>query len=369
MVALSVSTHVGLPPWGNRTEMIGELARVQALAPAAMLAWLICWGLLVLLRPWLARHVAAIPNSRSSHHNPTPQGAGIAVAFATLAVTWTSLALIPALHEQSAYLLGLTAAVALLATVGAIDDIRPLPALPRFLVQVAAVGIVIMSLPQQLHVLPFLPWWIERGLLFIGVVWFVNLVNFMDGIDWMTVAETVPVTGAIIVIGLGGENEPLPTLAAAALFGAMLGFAPFNKPVAKLFLGDAGSLPIGLILAWLLIVLAGRGHLAAAVLLPLYYLADATITMAWRIANRERVWEANRCHFYQVATARGFSVANVIAVVLAANTGLAGLAVLTVLVHRPLVSAGALMGGAAIVGSTLWAFAHGRRKTTTAFMP
>ena len=349
--------------------MVGELARLQVLAPAAMLACLICWGLLLLLRPWLARHVAAVPNSRSSHHNPTPQGGGIAVAFATLAVTWTGLALTITLPEQNGQLLALTVAAGLLASIGMLDDVRPLPALPRLLVQVVAVGIVIMSLPRQLHALPFLPQWIERVLLFIGVVWFVNLVNFMDGIDWMTVAEAVPVTGAIIVVGLAGENEPLPTLAAAALFGAMLGFAPFNKPVAKLFLGDAGSLPIGLILAWLLIALAGQGHLAAAVLLPLYYLSDATITMARRIANRERVWEANRCHFYQLATNRGFSVPNVIAVVLGANTGLAGLALLTVLMHRPLVSAGALMGGAAIVGATLWAFAHGRRETSTAFKP
>jgi UDP-N-acetylmuramyl pentapeptide phosphotransferase/UDP-N-acetylglucosamine-1-phosphate transferase len=340
--------------------MIDGVARLQILAPAAILACLLSWGLLVPLRPWLARHVAAVPNPRSSHHQPTPQGGGIAVALASLAVTWIGLAVLPAMHAQYARLLGPTAAAALLVTVGAIDDMRPLPALPRLLVQALAAGMLIASLPQQLQVLPFVPWWIERVGLFVGVLWFVNLVNFMDGIDWMTVVETVPVTGAIMVLGLLGASEALPSLAAAALFGAMLGFAPFNKPVAKLFLGDAGSLPIGLLLAWLLILVAGEGHLAAAVLLPLYYLADTTITMARRIVNGERVWEASRCHFYQLATDRGFSVPAVIAVVMAANVGLAALALLTVLMHRPLVSAGALACGAAIVGGTLWAFAHGR---------
>src|SRR6516162_7055212 len=90
---------------------------------------------------------------------------------------------------------------------------------------------------------------------FSGRVWFVNLVNFMDGIDWMPLAEVVPVTGAIVLLGLAGAVEPLPALLAAALVGAMIGFAPFNRPVAQVFLGDVGSLPIGLLLGWLLMEL------------------------------------------------------------------------------------------------------------------
>ena len=66
------------------------------------------------------------------------------------------------------------------------------------------------------------------------------------------------------------------TVVALALCGALIGFAPFNRPVARIFLGDVGSLPIGLLLGWLLVLLAGSGHLAAAMMLPLYYLADAT---------------------------------------------------------------------------------------------
>ena len=74
-----------------------------------------------------------------------------------------------------------------------------------------------------------------------------NLVNFMDGLDLMTVAEIVPVTGALVLLGWLGELPAPATIAAAALCGAMLGFAPFNRPVAKIFLGDVGSLPIGLL--------------------------------------------------------------------------------------------------------------------------
>ena len=114
----------------------------------------------------------------------------------------------------------------------------------------------------------------------------------------------------------------LPAIVAAALLGAILGFAPFNKPVAKLFLGDVGSLPIGLLLGWLLLELAGRGHLAAAIILPLYYLADTTITLVRRIAAGEPFWQAHRTHFYQRATDNGFTVAEIVGRVFVVNLAL-----------------------------------------------
>ena len=77
-------------------------------------------------------------------------------------------------------------------------------------------------------------------------------------------------------------------MAAAALSGAMLGFAPFNRPVAKIFLGDVGSLPIGLLAGWCLLQLAWHQQFAAALLLPLYYLADATVTLVSADSNASR---------------------------------------------------------------------------------
>ena len=135
-----------------------------------------------------------------------------------------------------------------------------------------------------------------------------NLVNFMDGLDLMTAAEIVPITGAVVLLGWLGELPASTALAAAALFGAMLGFAPFNRPVAKIFLGDVGSLPIGLLVGWCLLQLAWHQQFAAALLLPLYYLADATVTLLRRMARGEPFWAAHRTHFYQRATDNGFSV-------------------------------------------------------------
>jgi UDP-N-acetylmuramyl pentapeptide phosphotransferase/UDP-N-acetylglucosamine-1-phosphate transferase len=172
-----------------------------------------------------------------------------------------------------------------------------------------------------------LPLWLERVIVLIAGLWFVNLVNFMDGLDWMTVSETVPVVGALILLGTLDVLSPTTAIVAAALGGAMLGFAPFNRPVAKVFLGDVGSLPIGLLLGWCLLELAYRGQFVAALLLPLYYLADATVTMLRRLVAGEKIWAAHRSHFYQRATDNGFTVLGVVGTVFVLNLGLAALAI------------------------------------------
>jgi UDP-N-acetylmuramyl pentapeptide phosphotransferase/UDP-N-acetylglucosamine-1-phosphate transferase len=335
--------------------------RLWTLGPVALVAFFLTMGLMALLRPWLARYAMVQPNARSSHHKPTPQGGGIAVVVATLVVAWGAIALSSVfLQNQGPQFLAVSAATALLGAVGAIDDMRSLPATARLATQCIAVAAVIAALPADLQIFPHVPWAIERAGLFLGGVWFVNLVNFMDGIDWMIVAEAVPVTGAILVLGLAGVVAPLPALLAAALLGAIVGFAPFNKPVAQTFLGDVGSLPIGLLLGWLLLQLAAMGHLAAALILPLYYVADATITLVQRIARGETIWQAHRTHFYQRATDRGLTVPNIVARVFVVNLVLAGLAFITVAAENTTVSLAMLSAGAAIVLWLLAALASGK---------
>jgi UDP-N-acetylmuramyl pentapeptide phosphotransferase/UDP-N-acetylglucosamine-1-phosphate transferase len=331
------------------------LALLLVAAAAALSA-----GLIVVLLPALRRHALARPNVRSSHMEPTPQGGGIGVVVATAIVALAAaLTSPPDERAQLAWVLG---AVALIAAVGAVDDVRAMPVLPRLLLQVLAVVVVIAAVPTELRVVPALPSWLERALLALAALWFVNLVNFMDGIDWMTVAETVPVAAGLIAVGWLGGLPSAAIIAILALLGAVLGFAPFNRPVARLFLGDVGSLPIGLLLAWLLILLACTGHVAAALLLPLYYLADATLTLVRRLVAGERVWQAHRTHFYQRATDGGFMVIEIVARVFAINVVLAALAFVSVAVPRWWVTLATLGAGAALVAWLLTAFARGKRR-------
>jgi UDP-N-acetylmuramyl pentapeptide phosphotransferase/UDP-N-acetylglucosamine-1-phosphate transferase len=154
----------------------------------------------------------------------------------------------------------------------------------------------------------------------------------------------------LALIGLLGALPLHGVVVAMALCGGLAGFAPFNKPVARIFLGDVGSLPIGLLFAWLLLLVAGNGHCAAALVLPLYYLADATLTLLRRAIRREQVWQAHRTHFYQRATDRGWSVPDVVAHVFAVNAVLVILAIISVLWPGPLGTTVALAGGAIAVG-------------------
>lgn len=320
-----------------------------AAAIAALMSALITWT----SRPLLQRYALARPNARSSHRIPTPQGAGIAVVAATLVVAsaWAAFA-------NVAIPPTLAVATVVIALVGFADDIISLPVLVRLMLQAACVGAIVFMVPDDARIVPSLPLMLERGLILLAGIWFVNLVNFMDGLDLMTVAEVVPVTAALLLLGLLGELSWPAVLIATALCGAMLGFAPFNQPVAKVFLGDVGSLPIGLLLGWCLLELAWGGHPAAALLLPAYYLADSTITLFRRIGRREQFWSAHRSHFYQRATDNGFTIPRVIGEVFALNLVLAALSIVTVRTGSTSIASLALVAGAIAVAFVLRRFSR-----------
>jgi UDP-N-acetylmuramyl pentapeptide phosphotransferase/UDP-N-acetylglucosamine-1-phosphate transferase len=331
----------------------GLLLLVLTAVPAALLSACLTW----MVRPLLLRHALARPNARSSHRVPTPQGGGIAVVITTL----LCLGMLTWMNPQD---LGIPVAVFgsafLIAAVGFADDVRSIPVLPRLILQTIAVGAIVVTVPGDLRIVPACPLLIERSLILLAGLWFVNLVNFMDGLDWMTVAETVPVTAAIVVLGLMGEIPVPVTIVAASLGGAIVGFSPFNRPVAKIFLGDVGSLPIGLLLGWCLLQLAYHQQFAAALLLPLYYLSDATVTLLRRLARREPFWAAHRSHFYQRATDNGFTVMRVVSDVFILNLGLAALAVLSIRAGSIIVSALSLLAGALAVAVILRRFSRTR---------
>ena len=312
---------------------------------AIVAAAIISAGLTAAIRPLLLKHALAKPNARSSHRIPTPQGAGIAVIAATLVVA----AAVMADASRVNIPIAVFGATLFIAIVGFADDLKSIPVVARLLLQAIAVGAIVFAAPDDLRIVSACPLWIERGLILLAGLWFVNLVNFMDGLDWMTVAEVVPVTAAIIALGLFGDLPPPPVIVAAALCGAMIGFAPFNRPVAKIFLGDVGSLPIGLLLGWCLLQLASHQHLAATLLLPLYYLADASVTLLRRVVKREPFWAAHRSHFYQRATDNGFSVWRVVSEVFVLNVVLAGLAIVSTRTPSLTIEAAlVLLGGAAV---------------------
>ncbi|MBV9152819.1 MAG: hypothetical protein JO204_13685, partial [Alphaproteobacteria bacterium] len=156
-------------------------------------------------------------------------------------------------------------------------------------------------------------------------LWFVNLFNFMDGIDGLAGVEAAAIgVGLLLFAAVGSEMDPGLAAAPAAIAAAALGFLVWNWAPARIFLGDVGSVPLGYLLGFLLLDQAARGHWEIALILPLYFLADATITLLRRLLRGERVWEAHRSHFYQRAVQRGFGHAAVVQRVVVANIVLIG---------------------------------------------
>jgi UDP-N-acetylmuramyl pentapeptide phosphotransferase/UDP-N-acetylglucosamine-1-phosphate transferase len=316
--------------------------------------------LIRLLHPWLVRYALARPNARSSHKTPTPQGGGIAVVLVVAAVVAIG-ALLDVAQFRSPWAAVLVAALLGLAVVGAVDDIRPLPVMPRLVSQFVVAAALVATLPAGGRIVPFIPAPLETVALVVGLVWFTNLTNFMDGIDLMTVTEVVPIALCLALVGYAGLVPEIAALlpVSLALAGAMLGFAPYNTHVARLFLGDVGSLPIGALLGWLLIALAFAGHPVAAFILALYYLADATITLARRWRNGERLSEAHRSHFYQRAVIAGMTVPQVNREVLLLNALLCALAIVAIRWPHVLAQILCLAAAVAATGFLLWRFEHG----------
>jgi UDP-N-acetylmuramyl pentapeptide phosphotransferase/UDP-N-acetylglucosamine-1-phosphate transferase len=143
-------------------------------------------------------------------------------------------------------------------------------------------------------------------------MWWINAFNFMDGIDGIAGTETAAIAGGVVLLtAVGSGTDPSIVLLAAAVLGASLGFLRWNWAPARIFLGDVGSVPLGYLTGFLLIGLADAGRWKVALILPLYFLADATITIGRRLFRGDRIWQAHRQHFYQRAIRRGLGHATV----------------------------------------------------------
>ncbi len=268
------------------------------------------------------------PNARSNHTKPIVRGGGLGLLAAALPAAW---------------LLGtppmLLMIVGLLSLIFFIDDLRPLPASLRFAAQCAGLISAFLLVPS-LHPLSLLQpyathieaWmlWPVGAVALLGGLWWLNLYNFMDGIDGLAATEL-----ACIAFGTAVLSAALPALPAhvALLSGVLLaasyGFLAWNWHPARIFLGDSGSVPLGLLTGYLLWQIAAAGAFTAALLLPAYFLMDATGTLMLRAARREKLTEAHSAHAYQRAVRGGMKQSAVVGRVALLNLLLLGLAILS----------------------------------------
>lgn len=248
----------------------------------------------------LANSVVDIPNLRSSHKVPTPRGGGVAIVLTFLLLTpWFLYSgLVPVRT-----LVGLMGGGAWIAIIGFLDDHGHVPAKWRLLAHFAGAAwmlgwmgrvppLVVFGHPLELH-------WAGWILATLYLVWLLNLYNFMDGIDGIAGIEAITVCcGAALVAVCAGTSTAVPPLLLAA---AVAGFLFWNFPRARIFMGDAGSGFLGIILGGLSIQAALNAPqlLWSWLILLGVFIVDATVTLIRRLLRREKVYEAHRSHAYQ----------------------------------------------------------------------
>ncbi|MFD1216353.1 MraY family glycosyltransferase [Microbulbifer celer] len=242
------------------------------------------FGAIQLLLSRLRQLALDVPNHRSMHTAPVPRTGGWAI-WAGVA---SALALSPVALRWDVAL-----PFALLLTVSLMDDLKPLSARVRFLVQSLSVWLVLTALVPELVV-----WWLAP-LVVVGI-WVVNLYNFMDGMDGFAGSMTAIGFATLCGISFWKGNGELAGICAVIAVSTLV-FLYFNLPGAKIFLGDAGSTVIGL--AVFAVAVSGWSDEVFSPLIPLLVFApfwvDATWTLLKRIRKGERWWEAHRQHYYQ----------------------------------------------------------------------
>ena len=309
----------------------------------AVVAAALSWALVGLYtRAMTASRRVESPNERSMHHVPVPVGGGVAIVTTALILwpLWQGT-----LSKTHLLLLVSFAGLGILSW---IDDRRSLSPALRIAAQAVAVAVCLASLAPEARVFPVLPVALERLVAGLAWLWFINLFNFMDGIDGLAGSEAIAVAlGYLLIATVAGREGPLSHLA-LIVAASVAGYLFWNWHPAKVFMGDAGSVPLGFLLGWLMLDLAASGYWIAALILPLYFVADATFTLIKRGLRGEKPWQAHREHFYQRAVLGGTTPTGVVWRVGAANVTLAALALASTAYPVP-----ALAGAIAVVAALL----------------
>jgi Fuc2NAc and GlcNAc transferase len=252
----------------------------------------------------IALGLIAVPNERSSHEVPTPQGGGAGVG---ISATATSLWLTR--HEPDA-LLWLLSMAAVLGAMGWLDDVRNLSVRWRLLVQAGTVvGLFAwLGAPAYRFDSSGLTWAVA-GLVVVSIVWWINLFNFMDGIDGLAAAQAVCMlvlaTAIALVHGAPVLNSPVWLLAMLTSC-ACLGFLALNWPPARIFMGDSGSLWLAFVIVSIALVSVKRGdlHPVSWLILGGVFICDATSTLIIRMLRGEKWTQPHRAHAYQRLSSR-----------------------------------------------------------------
>jgi Fuc2NAc and GlcNAc transferase len=272
-----------------------------------LMVFAIAFVLTAILRSYaLKRNVLDIPNARSSHQVPTPRGGGVAIVLSVLAALPVAVSYF---GMDGPWALKIAVATLVISAVGFADDHQHIAARWRLVWHFSAAALIVWAVgglpPLQFFGSAVDLGWFGHFAAVVAVVWMINLTNFMDGIDGLAASQTIFVcVGLTLLISL---VQPTADLWLALLvLCASGGFLCWNFPPARIFMGDAGSGFLGLILAAIMLhaTQAAPQLFWSGVILYGYFIVDATYTLIRRLLNGKKLYEAHRSHAYQIASRR-----------------------------------------------------------------
>ena len=260
--------------------------------------WLFCFSL---INPSSKLYVVDSPTDRSLHDVPTPRTGGVAI-FLSVFIAWIVIVLTQNLGTFIYYVL---VGLLLLALISYLDDRNSIPQLWRLLVHVLAAILLLASGLGFSVIDPQFEGYINYNYIFntlviFVIVWCVNLYNFMDGMDGLACGMGVIGFGCIAILGWLAGNE-LFLILASIVAAANLGFLPHNFPPAKIFMGDAGSITMGYLVAFFSFWGIHEAIFVWWVPILIFspFIVDATVTLIKRLLSGEKIWEAHKSHHYQ----------------------------------------------------------------------
>ena len=278
-----------------------------------------CFSALKKIIPFLKKNsLLDIPSSRSNHEQSMPKGGGI-ILIPTIIISISLYFFIE--NTINTKWIVFLLSIFFLFLVSLIDDIKSLPASLRLIVHSLCVIISVYCMKDdiisfinnadiivKLSISDSLLFYLLTALIIFSWLWLINLFNFMDGIDGLTALQMIFLALTVNIVSLMNFFDKDFQFLSLVIFSAFLAFFRLNKPSAKIFLGDSGSIPSGYIAGFILIEsLFKQGPFFSILIILMYFILDSTITLFIRSIKNNNIFTAHSDHFYQRMIRKGYS--------------------------------------------------------------
>ena len=283
------------------------------------IVYFFCYSALKKIIPFLQKNsLVDHPSSRGNHKQSMPKGGGI-ILIPAIVISISLYFLIE--NTINTKWIVFLLSIFFLFLISLLDDIKSLPVMLRLTVQFLCVIISVFYMQNdiilfinntdtiiKLYISDSIFFYFLASLIILTWLWLINLFNFMDGMDGLTALQMIFFALTINIFSLMSYFDQNFQFLSLVIFSTFLAFFRLNKPSAKIFLGDSGSIPSGYIAGFVLIEsLLKQEPLLSILIILMYFILDSTITLIIRFVKNKNIFNAHSDHFYQIMIRKGYS--------------------------------------------------------------